>query len=126
MIVRESQPSRLGDRRRQPDVSLIGLPRMTQRFVSFFAAAFVAVTPLAVLAEDGMGAVRSQTSPAVAYGAQSRGLGVVDSNSSQIGRDGADEFPGAVTVTRTNMDQRHATNVGSALRVVPGILVTGR
>lgn len=99
---------------------------MTQRFVSFFAAAFVAVTPLAVLAEDGMGAVRSQTSPAVAYGAQSRGLGVVDSNSSQIGRDGADEFPGAVTVTRTNMDQRHATNVGSALRVVPGILVTGR
>ena len=73
-----------------------------------------------------MGAVRSHASPSVAYGAQSRGLGVVDSNSSQIGRDGADEFPGAVTVTRSNMDQRHATSVTSALRVVPGVLAIGR
>jgi hypothetical protein len=81
------------------------------------------VSPLAALAEDGMGAVRSNASPAVAYGAQSRGLGMVDSNSSQVGRDGAEELPGAIVVTKTNMDQRHATSVGSALRVVPGVLV---
>lgn len=99
---------------------------MTRRFGSLFAATFLVVLPLAAEAEDGMGAVRSSAGPAVASGAQARGLGVYDSNSSQIGRAGADEFPGAITVTRSNMDQRHATNVGSALRVVPGILVTGR
>lgn len=99
---------------------------MTPRLASFLAALFVAASPPAALAEDGMGAVRSPASSSVAYGAQSRGLGVVDSNSSQLGRDGADELPGAITVTRANMDQRHATNVASALRVVPGVLATGR
>jgi hypothetical protein len=99
---------------------------MTKRFTSLLAVMFVAALPLAALAEDGMGAVRSHASPSVAYGAQSRGLGVVDSNSSQIGRDGADELPGAITVTKTNMDQRHATSVTSALRVVPGVLAVGR
>ena len=99
---------------------------MNTRLVSFLAALFVVGSPLAALAEDGMGAVRSQASPSVAYGAQSRGLGMVDSNSSQLGRDGADELPGAITVSKTNMDQRHATSVASALRVVPGILAIGR
>lgn len=99
---------------------------MTKHFVSLFAAMFVAVLPLAALAEDGMGAVRGHAGPSVAYGAQSRGLGVVDSNSSQLGRDGADELPGAITVIRSNMDQRHATSVASALRVVPGVLAVGR
>ncbi|MGE0095324.1 MAG: hypothetical protein AB7M05_10195 [Alphaproteobacteria bacterium] len=99
---------------------------MTERFTFLLAAMFVAVSPLAAWAEDGMGAVRSHASPSVAYGAQSRGLGMVDGNSSQIGRDGADELPGAVTVTKSNMDQRHATSVTSALRVVPGVLAIGR
>ncbi len=99
---------------------------MNVRLASFLAALFVAGSPLAALAEDGMGAVRSHASPSVAYGVQSRGLGMVDSNSSQIGRDGADELPGAITVTKTNMDQRHATSVTSALRVVPGVLAVGR
>jgi hypothetical protein len=99
---------------------------MTKHLACFIAAMFVAVSPLTVLAEEGMGALRSSTSPSVAYGAQSRGLGVVDSSSSQIGRDGADELPGAITVTKTNMDQRHATNLTSALRVVPGVLAIGR
>lgn len=99
---------------------------MTPRLAPFLAAMFVAASPLAALAQDGMGAVRGPASPSVAYGAQSRGLGVVDSNASQIGRDGADELPGAVTVTKSNMDQRHATSVASALRVVPGVLAIGR
>ena len=99
---------------------------MTQRFVSFIAAMFVLASPLAAIGEDGMGALRSQASPAAAYSAQSRGLGMADSNSSQIGRDGADELPGAVVVTKTNMEQRHATSVPSALRVVPGVSSVGR
>lgn len=99
---------------------------MKTRLVSLLAALVVTASPLAALAEDGMGAVRSNASPSVAYGAQSRGLGMVDSNSSQLGRDGADELPGAVTVTKTDMDRRHATTVTSALRVVPGVLAIGR
>lgn len=101
-------------------------PVMTQRLVSVLAAMFVAAAPLAAWAEDGMGAVRGPASPAVAHGAQSRGLGVVGSNSSQIGRDGAGELPGAITVTKSNMDQRHATTVSAALRVVPGVLAIGQ
>lgn len=99
---------------------------MGVRPVSLLAAIVVAASPFAALAEDGMGAVRGPASPAVAYGAQSRGLGVVDSGTSQIGRDGAREWPGAITVTKTNMDQRHATDVAAALRVVPGVLAVGR
>lgn len=101
-------------------------PVITKRFAFLLAATLVAVSPLAAFAEDGMGAVRGQARPSVTYGAQSRGLGMVDSNSSQIGRDGADELPGAITVTKSNMDQRHATSVTSALRVVPGVLAIGR
>ncbi|MHB1219061.1 MAG: hypothetical protein ACYC1L_12790 [Alphaproteobacteria bacterium] len=99
---------------------------MIQRLVSVLTAMFVVAAPLAAWAEDGMGAVRGPASPAVAFGAQSRGLGVADSNSSQIGRDGAGELPGAITVAKSNMDQRHATTASAALRVVPGVLAIGR
>lgn len=72
-----------------------------------------------------MGTVRGPAPAAVAYGAQSRGLGVADCSSPQLGRDGADALPGAITVGQTNMEQRHATTLSSALRVVPGVLAIG-
>lgn len=100
--------------------------RLSLSLRAILAAAVVAVSPLAALAEDGMGAVRDPATAQLTYGAQSRGLGIVDSNSSQLGRDGADALPGAVTVTQDNMQQRHATTLASALRVVPGVLAVGR
>lgn len=91
-----------------------------------FAAALLA-SSLPALAEDGMGAVRDPSAAQItAIGGSWRGLGMVDSNSSQAGRDGAAALPGAVTVTRRNMSERHATTLPAALRVVPGILAGGR
>lgn len=98
---------------------------MFHRIASLSFAVLLQAAPLSAVAEDGMGAVRSPAPAGVAYGAQSRGLGVVDSNSSQLGRDGADALPGAITVSQTNMEQRHATTLSSALRVVPGVLAIG-
>lgn len=100
--------------------------RLSLPLRAILVAAVVAAPPLAALAEDGMGAVRSPATAQLTYGAQSRGLGIVDSNSSQLGRDGADALPGAITVTQDNMQQRRATTLASALRVVPGVLAIGR